>query len=102
MKKQLFVTLFALMGTSMFVGAQSFTPDINRTQVEQQRRIHEGIVTGQLTRHEAKKLEKQQRKIERDKLIAQSDGVVTRAERRHIMKEQRRADKAIYKEKNDR
>jgi hypothetical protein len=101
MQKQIFIALFALMGISVGVFAQTATPGINRTQAEQQRRIHEGAATGQLTRHEIKKLEKQQRKIEWDKLKAKSDGVVTRHERRHIQKEQEKAARKIYKEKHD-
>ena len=100
MKKLL---LIAVVGV-LFAGssfAQIKTPNINRKQIKQHVRIHKGIQSGKITKKEARFLTKQQRKIQRAKLIAKTDGIVTRAERRHIHKIQARASKNIFRVKQN-
>jgi hypothetical protein len=81
--------------------AQTATPKATERQVHQQRRIHQGVKSGELTKREARKLEAQQAKIQADKLEAKSDGVVTGKERAKLQHEQNRASRKIYKQKHD-
>ena len=57
--------------------------------------------SGELTKREATKLEAREAKIQRDKMKAKSDGVVTNKERAKLHREEDRASKAIYKQKHD-
>lgn len=90
------VTAFALP-----VFAQTATPAISQTQRAQEGRIAEGVRSGALTRPEAGQLQQQQNRIRADKRAAKADGVVTRAERRKIKREQAQANRAIYRKKHN-
>ena len=78
------------------------TPHIDQHQARQQRRIVHGVRSGQLTPHEAHRLERQQRAIHHMERRAKADGVVTHAERRQIIQAQSRASRSIYNQKHDR
>ncbi len=77
------------------------TPVINKRQKNQQRRIANGVKSGQLTAGEAARLEAREAKIQKDKQAAKSDGKVTPAERRKIRREENRTSKKIYKLKHN-
>jgi len=77
------------------------TPGVNKRQRNQQRRIGQGIKSGQLTPGEAARLEAREAKIQRDKRKAKSDGTVTPAERRKLQREQNRASRKIYQLKHN-
>jgi hypothetical protein len=70
-------------------------PRITKRQLHQQERIKQGVKSGELTKGEAGKLEKQQAKIQHDKKVAKADGKVTPKERRKIRHEQNKASKDI-------
>lgn len=92
----------ALAGiTSLTASAQTPTPAIGQKQVNQHERIKEGVDSGQLTKKEARHLRARQAKIRHDKRVARMDGVVTPAERKQLHKEQRRASRAIHRQKHD-
>lgn len=71
-------------------------------QKEQQKRIAEGVESGELTKKEAKKLEQKEarihRKIRRDR---KDGGGLTAAERAKIEARQDAASADIYKQKHD-
>jgi len=71
-------------------------------QHTQNRRISQGVKSGQLTRPEAHRLRAQQNKIRHYKHMAMADGRVTPAERKLISKEQAKANRNIYHQKHDR
>ncbi len=89
-----------LVGSVAF--AQSETPVIDQRQANQERRIDQGIASGQLTEREAARLERQQNRINRMEDRAKSDGVVTARERARIKAMQDRASRDIFREKHDR
>lgn len=68
----------------------------------QQSRIREGVQSGELTRGEAKKLHKEQRRIDARQKKAKCDGVVTRKEAKKIDRAQDRANRDIHRQKHDR
>ena len=78
------------------------TPRIDQRQANQEKRIDQGVASGQLTGREAVRLERREGKIAVDKAKAKADGVVTPAERRRLRREENRASKAIYRQKHDR
>jgi hypothetical protein len=77
------------------------TPGIDKRQAEQQKRIDQGVKSGQLTNREAARLEKGQAKVQRMETKAKADGVVTAKERRQITREQNKQSKRIAREKHD-
>jgi uncharacterized membrane protein YebE (DUF533 family) len=77
------------------------TPRIDQRQANQERRIELGVKSGELTNHEAARLEKGQAKVQRMEATAKADGVVTAKERRQITREQNRQSKRIAHEKHD-
>ncbi|MEO7400224.1 MAG: hypothetical protein ABIV07_05575 [Polaromonas sp.] len=78
------------------------TPRIDQRQVNQQKRIDQGVASGQLNARETNRLDKREAKIAADEAKAKSDGKVSKAERRHLLREENRASKAIYRQKHDR
>ena len=86
--------------TGIFAMAQAQTI-VKERQVNQHQRINEGVVSGELTKAEAKRLKAEQRHIQKEKKAALADGVVTRREVKHIRRDQRRASRDIHRQKND-
>lgn len=71
-------------------------------QVEQQKRIKEGVQSGELTRHETRKLEQKERKLHREIVKDRADGKgLTPAERAKIEAKQDALSGKIAKEKHD-
>ena len=103
MKKPLFslIAALALFACSHAASAQTATPGINARQHNERDRIHQGVASGELTRPEAARLRAREADIRQDKVAAKSDGVVTRDERQDIRKDERRASRAIYRQKHD-
>jgi hypothetical protein len=81
--------------------AQTKTPRVRERQENQQKRIAGGVKNGELTAKETVKLETRQANIQADKKEAKSDGVVTHKERAQLHREQKRASRAIYRQKHD-
>ncbi len=77
------------------------TPNINKRQHNQQKRINQGVKSGELTRREAHRARTEQAAVQAEKKVAKADGVVTKRERRAIQHDQNRASKDIYKQKHD-
>src|SRR5881409_1726074 len=96
-----------LIGTAIvcasFVGAyaQDKTPVVDQREKNQEKRIDQGIKSGELNRGEAARLEAQQGKIKVDEGKAKSDGVVTAKERAKLKREQNRASRNIYHKKHN-
>jgi hypothetical protein len=80
---------------------KSSTPGIDQREENQKRRIKRGVKSGELTKHETKKLAKEEKEIRKDEKEAKADGTVTKEERKEIRKEQKKASKDIYKQKHD-
>jgi hypothetical protein len=81
--------------------AQTATPNIDKRQANQEKRIEQGEKSGQLTTKEANRLEKREGKLEADKEKAKADGKVTKKERAKLQHEANRDSKAIYRQKHD-
>ena len=81
--------------------AQTATPGIDQRQANQEKRIEQGVKSGELTKKEAANLEKREAKLQTDKQKAKADGVVTKQERAKLQHEANRDSKAIYRQKHD-
>ena len=81
--------------------AQDKTPVVDQREKNQEKRIDQGIKSGEVTRGEAARLDAQQGKIKVDEAKAKSDGVVTPRERAKLKHEQNRASRNIYRKKHN-
>ena len=96
--------LAALLAAAITVPAfaQTGTPDIDQRQVNQERRIEQGVASGELTPRETRRLEAGQQHVQNMETRAKADGVVTRQERARIHQAQDVQSKRIYRQKHDR
>ena len=106
MKSSLFIVLALLLSlgltTTIFAQNENTkTPTVTRRQGRQQRRIANGVRSGQLTAGEASRLERQEKHIQQDKKAAKSDGVVTKQERRNLRHQENRTSRHIYRDKHN-
>lgn len=82
--------------------AKSASPSrIDQRQAEQQRRIDQGVKSGQLTDKEAARLQKGQARVQKMEDKARADGKITAEERRRIEHTQDQQSKKIYREMHD-
>lgn len=98
------VRQFAFLALSMPVLAlaQVATPGIDQRQLNQERRIEQGVASGSLTQREANRLERGQQRIDNMEARAKADGVVTRQERARLQHAENVQSREIYREKHDR
>lgn len=78
------------------------TPGVDRREANQERRIQEGVASGELTQREAKRLNRQQNRIDKMESRAKADGVVTQRERTRLHRQLDQSSRAIGREKHDR
>jgi hypothetical protein len=90
----------AIAGAGAF--AQTATPRIDQRAAQQERRIDQGVASGELTAREARKLDRQQDRIAATEARAKADGRVTKQERAKLHHQQERAGAAIAHQKHDR
>ncbi len=95
------LALATLAAAGLCAAAPAFADSFDGTQAQQQQRIREGVRSGQLTRHEAMRLEEEQEQISRLIRRARMDGHVDRHERHEIERAQDTASRHIYAEKHD-
>lgn len=109
--KAITATFFAVVGL-IGMGASAYAqatgdplgardPGVNVRQHRQHERIHQGVRSGELTRHEARGLRREQRAIRKEAREYKSDGKLTRDERRDLHRDLDRASRDIYREKHD-
>lgn len=99
--RALIIALF-LVGFAFSTQAQSTaTPKVTKRQVKQQKRINQGVKSGELTKGETVVLQKQQKAIRKGKIHAKSDGKVTKTERARLHARQNKANRNIARKKNN-
>ena len=101
MKTQLIAAAIATV-ISVPVFAQANTPGIDQRQANQERRIDQGVASGELNARETARLDRGQDRVDNMENRAKSDGVVTRGERAKIHAAQDRQSDRIYRQKHDR
>ena len=91
----------AMLAVTSIASAQTRTPVINHREHRQERRINQGVRSGELTRGEAHHLRADERRISAEKRMARADGHVSGAERRQIRRDENRTSRAIYRDKHN-
>ena len=97
----------ALAGTALLAQTPAATPTQKReARMEhradrQQKRIAQGVKSGQLTPRETARLERQEAKVNHDVAKAEADGKVTKKEAAKINHEQNRESRRIHRQKHD-
>lgn len=94
------VLLAALLLTAGVVQAQSTSSTVQR-DVNQEKRIEQGLKSGELNTHEAAKLEREESKVNRIQAKALKDGKLTDAEKAKLNAEQNKVNKDIYQAKHN-
>jgi hypothetical protein len=96
-------TVFALLLIAgVAVSADAQTPGIDHREHRQQRRIRQGVRSGELTRRESRHLERGERRIWRNERRARANGNVSWRERSRLHREQNRESRRIYRAKHNR
>ncbi|MBW1820943.1 MAG: hypothetical protein JRI92_04120 [Deltaproteobacteria bacterium] len=74
---------------------------VGNRQVKQEKRIHQGLKSGELTPKEALRLEREQRRIQKTKQVALKDSKVTPKEHLRLERQQNKANMRIYRFKHN-
>ncbi len=82
--------------------AQTATPRVDQRQANQEKRIEQGVASGQLNARETARLEAGQAKVQAIEDKAKADGKVTKKERAHLHRAQAKQSRHIAKQKHDR
>ena len=93
MKRLLFFSCFFLTG---FLVSAQMTPRVNFYQINQAKKIKQGVRSGKLTPYEHKKLRMQQKLIQLQKTRIKADDRITKKERNRLRQNQQRAKIDIY------
>jgi hypothetical protein len=102
--KSLKLNLMILGAAILIAGlaAESFAqPGHWRGRRSTNRRIEQGIRSGELTRREVRGIRREQRELRRERRAALSDGHLSREERRDLRRGQRRLNRRIERSKHD-
>ena len=75
------------------------TPRIDARQAKQEQRIDQGIASGELTKREARRMNRQQSLVDSAENKSKADGVMTAQERRRLTKAQNATSRRIYRQK---
>jgi hypothetical protein len=87
---------------SLGLAAPGWSQTIKEREKNQQKRIAEGVKSGELTKKEALKLEKKEKKLHEQIQKDRADGRgLTPKERAKIERKQDKVSRQIYKEKHD-
>lgn len=104
MKRMIIASLTGMIAATLAGAAlagPADTPGLDKRQVNQEKRIQQGVKSGQLTPEEAARLEKQQQRIQKTEEAAKADGKVTAQERKKLHKMQDNASENIYRKKHN-
>jgi hypothetical protein len=92
----------AVPATPSVAANPTATPRIDRREANQQKRIDQGVASGQLTPRETRRLEAEQGRIAKAEEKAKADGKVTGKERAHLTRMENHASRDIAQQKHDR
>ena len=96
------VTISTLLAFVLLIAAQpALAGRIGKRQVTQDKRIFQGVKSGELTRKEARCLVRQQNRVQQSKRQAWSDETLTRKERSRLERQQDKASANIYRLKHN-
>ena len=91
----------AVAVAALFSGAAYAQQGTVQRNVNQQKRIEQGVQSGQLTNKETARLERGEARIEKREARAGRDGTVSAGEQRRIQPAEDRESRRIHKQKHD-
>jgi hypothetical protein len=94
-------TAFAQVPLVVAPADPTATPRVDKRIANQQKRIDQGVASGQLTAKETNRLDKREAKLAANTAAAKADGTVTKAERVQLNRQASRNSKVIRKQKHD-
>ena len=100
-----FAALIMICGLSSLSSAQTYhrRHSINARERYQQRRIAQGIRSGELTARESYRLEREQYRIrQQESRFRRSGGGLSQRERARLQREENQSSRRIYRQKHDR
>jgi len=86
---------------SLALSTHAMGASINERQDNQQARIKQGVVSGEITKKEGIKLTRQQVQNQRKEAHFKSDGTFTKRERAIVQRDLTKNSVSIYKQKHD-
>ena len=100
--KLIAIAITGLLTATAFGDTPSKKP-IQQRKHNQQARIHEGVKSGELTKGEAKHLEKQEHALNKEEreMRKANGGKLTAADRAKLNRQQNHLSKEIYKDKHN-
>lgn len=98
MKKSMILVALAVIAAAP---ALADTPRLDAREANQRARIHNGVVSGELTRPETRRLAAGQVHLHRAEARVKSDGVVTARERAYLQHEANQQSRRIHRQKHD-
>lgn len=101
MSRTKIMIMSAILTVALAGIAHAATPGVNQRQMNQRLRIHQGVMSGQITRAERVRLNAGQRHIRRFERRMKSDGVVTVRERARLQHMQKWQSDAIWRAKHN-
>lgn len=101
MKKIVITSALALIAMTSVAGAYDRQSQIDARQAAQERRIQQGVRSGDITRQEYRQLEAEQARIRAMERAAERDGRIDRREAAQIRDAQNAANRHIYQESHD-
>lgn len=99
MKKALAIT--AILALGLVAAQPALAGRLAERHAAQDKRIFQGIKSGELTREEARRLIKQQHRIQQRTHLAWSDGTLTWRERTRLERQQDKLSANIYRLKHN-
>jgi len=81
--------------------ADPYGPNIDRREMNQERRIYQGVQSGRVTPGEFRRLENQQARIRAAEARMRADGHLDRYERARLNRMENRAGRDIYRYKHN-
>ena len=97
-------TLLTLAALGLAVaGIAPASAQVDQRHYDQQHRIAQGVRSGALTGHEARRLEHQQGRIDRteQRMRARNGGYLTPGQRARLAQRENHASRAIYRDKHN-
>jgi len=100
MKKLIALTITGLLTATAFADGPK---TIQERKHNQQARIHQGVKSGELTKGEAKHIEKQEHALNKEEreMRKENGGKLTAADRAKLNRQQNHMSKEIYKDKHN-
>lgn len=93
--------LIAALAVTSVAQAQTRTPVITHREHRQERRINQGVRSGELTRGEAHHLRNDERHIRTERRMAMNEGRMNYGERRNLRHQENRVSRQIHRDKHN-